>query len=53
MTNGTWSYKIERNIGFGLLSVACTIGDRIHIVRSGEVVEGTVTDLPFTRSESP
>ncbi len=51
MTNGTWSYKLERNIGFGLLSVTCAIGDRIHIVKSGTVVGGTVTDLPFTRVE--
>jgi glycine cleavage system aminomethyltransferase T len=52
MTNGTWSYKLERNIGFGLLSVTCTIGARIHIVKSGTVVGGTVTDLPFTRVEA-
>jgi aminomethyltransferase len=49
MTNGTWSYKLERNIGFGLLSVTCAIGDRIHIVKSGAAVGGTVTDLPFSR----
>lgn len=49
MTNGTWSYLMERNIGFGLLSVDCAIGDRIHIEKSGVTVGGTVTDIPFTR----
>ena len=50
MTNGSWSYLLERNIGFGLLSVGCTIGDRVSVDKSGTEVGGTVTDLPFTRT---
>lgn len=50
MTNGTWSYKLERNIGFGLLSTTCTVGDRVEVVRLGASVVGTVTDLPFERA---
>ena len=49
MTNGTWSYKLERNIGFGLLSVACTVGDRVHVEVGGAEVGGTVADIPFER----
>jgi glycine cleavage system aminomethyltransferase T len=49
MTNGTWSYKLERNIGFGLLSVACTVGDRVHVDVGNVEVCGTVTDIPFQR----
>jgi glycine cleavage system aminomethyltransferase T len=50
MTNGTWSYKLERNIGFGLLSVDCAIGDRVHVDVGGTGVDGTLTGIPFTRS---
>ncbi len=50
MTNGTWSYKLERNIGFGLLGVACNIGDRVQVDVGGAEVGGTVTDIPFERS---
>ena len=50
MTNGTWSYKLERNIGFGLLSVACTVGDRIDIDTDDGRIAGTVTEIPFERT---
>lgn len=50
MTNGSWSYLLERNIGFGLLAVGCTIGDRVSVAKSGTDVGGTVTDLPFART---
>lgn len=49
MTNGTWSYKLERNIGFGLLSVSCVVGDRVSVEIGGNLVGGLVTDLPFER----
>ena len=50
MTNGTWSYKLERNIGFGLLSVDCTVGDRVHIDMDEDQIAGIVTDIPFERA---
>jgi glycine cleavage system aminomethyltransferase T len=49
MTNGTWSYRLERNIGFGLLSTTCQIGDRVTVTKHGVDVVGTVTDIPFER----
>lgn len=49
MTNGTWSYKLERNIGFGLLSVACTVGDLITVDIDGVDIAGVVVDIPFER----
>ena len=49
MTNGTWSYKLERNIGFGLLSITCNVGDRVHVEMSGAEIGGTVVDIPFER----
>ena len=52
MTNGTWSYKLERNIGFGLLSVACTVGDRVHIDTDETQLAGIVTDIPFQRTDA-
>lgn len=47
MTNGTWSFRFERNIGFGLLSVDCNVGDRVEVVKPTGRVGATVTDLPF------
>lgn len=52
MTNGTWSYRLERNIGFGLLGVGCAAGDRVTVERAGSPVDGTVVDLPFTSAAS-
>lgn len=49
MTNGTWSYQLERNIGFGLLSVACTIGDHVEVDTDAGAIAGVVTDIPFRR----
>ncbi len=51
MTNGTWSYKLERNIGFGLISVECQIGDAVVINRGEEKVSGVLTDIPFRRED--
>lgn len=47
MTNGTWSFGMQRNIGFGLVSVSCAVGDRVTVERAGTPVGGTVVDLPF------
>ncbi len=51
MTNGTWSYKLERNIGFGLVSVDCQIGDSVEVNKDGEVIPGRLTDIPFSRED--
>lgn len=47
MTNGVWSYKLERNIGFGLVSVDAQIGDAVQVNLNGEMVAAKLTDIPF------
>ena len=51
MTNGTWSYKLERNIGFGLVSAKCQVGDSIVVQRRGEPIAGKLTEIPFRRED--
>jgi len=51
MTCGTWSYKLERNIGFGLLSVSTQIGDSVEVRRGDELVPARLTDIPFRRED--
>lgn len=47
MTNGTWSYKLQRNIGFGLVSVDCPVGASVEVHKDGVVVAATTTSIPF------
>jgi len=47
MTCGTWSYKLERNIGFGLVAAECQIGDSVEVQRDDELVAARLTDIPF------
>lgn len=47
MTNGTWSRRLERNIGFALVNRAAGPGDRVAVVKDGVRIEGTLTELPF------
>ncbi len=47
MTNGTWSYKLERNIGFGLVGANHQIGDSVQVQLDDEIVPGKLTDIPF------
>lgn len=49
MTNGVWSYKLERNIGFALVSVECSIGDAVQVHKDDEIIDGVLTDIPFAR----
>jgi len=49
MTTGAWSYKLERNIGFGLLSTDCQIGDEVVVHLTHGPVTGHLTDIPFTK----
>ncbi len=48
MTNGTWSYKLERNIGFGLVPQSCRPGDRIEVLMPDGPRPGWFCDIPFT-----
>lgn len=47
MTNGTWSYKLERNIGYGLVSIDCNVGDRVQVRKEDGDVGAKLTAIPF------
>ncbi len=47
MTNGVWSYRLARNIGFALIARAIAPGDRVEVLKEGKRIPATVTTLPF------
>ncbi|MEM9520209.1 MAG: glycine cleavage T C-terminal barrel domain-containing protein [Actinomycetota bacterium] len=51
MTNGTWSYKLERNIGFGLVSIDCPVGAAVEVHKDGAVVGAKTAEIPFRRED--
>lgn len=47
MTNGGWSPKLERFIGFVLISRGFSIGDQVEVHKNGALLQGQLCDLPF------
>jgi aminomethyltransferase len=47
MTNGVWSRKLERMIGFALVNRKAVPGERVQVHAKETVVQGTLTELPF------
>jgi glycine cleavage system aminomethyltransferase T len=47
MTNGVWSRRLGKTIGFGLVSRQVGVGDRVRVIRNGRVIEASLVDLPF------
>ncbi len=47
MTCGTWSYKLERNIGYGLVSTSCSVGDPIEVALDDGLRAAKFVDIPF------
>jgi glycine cleavage system aminomethyltransferase T len=47
LTNCAWSYRMQRNIGFALISTACKAGDRVEVAKEGRAIPGVLTALPF------
>jgi len=47
MTNGVWSYRLERNIGHALISRDRAPGDRVDVMTENERISATLTELPF------
>ncbi|MEM6307165.1 MAG: glycine cleavage T C-terminal barrel domain-containing protein [Pseudomonadota bacterium] len=48
MTNCVWSPRMEKNIGYALISVSCSVGDRVVLHRhDGRQTPATLVDLPF------
>ncbi len=47
LTNIIWSYRLEANIGFALVSVDAVPGDQVEVALGGGSVPGRLVDLPF------
>ena len=47
MTNGIWSPKLERMIGFVLVTRDVQVGQKLTVHKHGKELMGTVCDLPF------
>lgn len=47
LTNCAWSYRLKRNIGFALISRTCGAGDSVDVVKDGQHISGTLSELPF------
>lgn len=47
MTNGCWSPRLKRVIGFVLVQRDVKPGDRVEIIRHGVATPATLCDLPF------
>ncbi|MEO1266006.1 MAG: glycine cleavage T C-terminal barrel domain-containing protein, partial [Pseudomonadota bacterium] len=47
MTNGVWSRRLKRNIGFALVSRDVTVGSRVDVVKDGQRVGAETVWLPF------
>ncbi|MEM7059519.1 MAG: glycine cleavage T C-terminal barrel domain-containing protein [Pseudomonadota bacterium] len=47
MTNKAWSYRLQRMIGFALVSVDAGPGDVVQVARNTGHIEGHLIELPF------
>ncbi len=47
LTNCAWSYRLEKNIGFALISSDCIAGSRVTVRKDGKPIAGTLRELPF------
>lgn len=47
MTNGVWSRRLKRNIGFALISCKFSPGDAVEVLKDGRRVPASLTELPF------
>ena len=47
MTNGVWSRRLARNIGFALVSREAASGDAVTVLKAGRRIPAALTELPF------
>lgn len=48
MTQCVWSPRMEQNIGYALIDVACSVGDFVEVTRpDGRTVQAELVPLPF------
>ncbi len=47
MTNIAWSYRLQKNIGFALVSVDAKPGDAVTVAKGGKQIAAQLCELPF------
>jgi aminomethyltransferase len=47
LTNCAWSYRLKKNIGFGLVTASALPGEPVTVEMHGRMVSGTLCELPF------
>lgn len=47
MTNGVWSRRLERNIGYALIAREFNPGASVSVRKDGEILSAELTELPF------
>ena len=47
MTCGTWSRRLEKNIGFALISREVTAGSEVQVRKDDELINAKLVELPF------
>jgi glycine cleavage system aminomethyltransferase T len=47
LTNCVFSIRMQKNLGFALISRSCAVGDRVQALVNGVMEPGTLTELPF------
>ncbi|MEL6335283.1 MAG: glycine cleavage T C-terminal barrel domain-containing protein [Pseudomonadota bacterium] len=47
MTHRAWSYRLQRMIGYALVSTEAEVGDAVTVIKDGTRVGGMLTTLPF------
>ena len=47
LTNCVWSYRLQKNIGFGLVAASCAAGDEVTVHKEGQTLKARLTTLPF------
>ncbi|MEM7314650.1 MAG: glycine cleavage T C-terminal barrel domain-containing protein [Planctomycetota bacterium] len=49
MTHKAWSYKLNRMIGYALISVDAKPGDEVEVIRGDTRIASKLVELPFTK----
>ena len=47
LTNNVWSRRLEKNIGFALVSTKTQPGDEVKVNHDGKSIRGKLVELPF------
>ncbi|MCP4047776.1 MAG: glycine cleavage system protein T [Gammaproteobacteria bacterium] len=47
MTNGVWSYRLKRNIGYALIATEIKVGQMVEVCKDGQMLPAKLCALPF------